>query len=140
VKIFSQKSLHYLDFPFSIIASLNAGIGEEIIFRLFYISFFVWLFSNKLFKNKYQNIIFWIVTIVSTLTFALSHIPSVMALLKYETLNEIPIGQMIEIIILNSLASIVCAINFKKYGILSAMGIHFWTDIIYHVVWGIINN
>jgi hypothetical protein len=38
-----------------------------------------------------------------------------MALLKYETINEIPIGQIIEIIILNSLASIVCAINFKKY-------------------------
>ena len=140
VRIFSQKSLHYIDFPFSIIASINAGIGEEIIFRLFYISFFVWLFSKKIYKNKYQNRIFWIVTIISTLTFALSHIPSIMALLNYKTINEIPVGQIIEIIVLNSLVSIVCAINFKKNGIISAMGIHLWTDMIYHVVWWVINN
>lgn len=50
-KIFSQfhslGELPHPDFPFSILASLGAGIGEEIIFKLFLLSIFHW--QNVLF-------------------------------------------------------------------------------------------
>jgi hypothetical protein len=26
-----------------------------------------------------------------------------------------------------------------KYGFLAAVGIHFWTDVIWHVIWGMIS-
>lgn len=135
--VFSIKQLHP-EFPFSIVASLSAGIGEEIIFRLFIISFWVWLISNIIFKSKYSNIIFWIVTIFSAVSFSIGHIPSAMVLGGYKTFNEIPIALIIELILLNGLLSVFCAYSFKKYGIISAMVLHFWVDIIWHVIWGLI--
>ena len=45
-------------FPTSIVASVSAGIGEEVLFRLFFISFGVWLISQVVLKNRYQNHIF----------------------------------------------------------------------------------
>lgn len=136
-KVFSIKQLHP-EFPFSIAASLTAGIGEEIIFRLFIISFWVWLISNKIFKSKHSELIFWIVTVFSAISFSIGHIPSAMILGGYNTFNEVPIPLIIELILLNGLLSVFCSYSFKKYGIISSMVLHFWTDIIWHVIWGII--
>ena len=136
-KAFSIKQLHP-DFPFSIVASLTAGIGEEIIYRLFIISFWVWLISYKILKQKYFDQIFWIVSIFSAILFSVGHIPSVMYLGGYNAFSDIPMVLIIEIILLNSILSVSCAYYFKKYGIISAMVMHFWVDIIWHVIYGII--
>ena len=125
-------------FPTSLATSAVAGIGEELIFRLFFISFWVWLISYVILKKRWQNQIFWIVTIFSALAFAVGHIPSVMILLGLNTVNEIPLALMSEIILLNGVLSLFAAYYFRKFGFLSAVGIHFWTDVIWHVVWGVI--
>jgi len=126
-------------FPSSILASATAGIGEEVIFRLFFISFWVWLISYVILKKRWQNQIFWIVTLFSALAFALGHFPSVMILFGLNTIQEIPFVLISEIILLNGLISFFAAYYFRKYGFLAAVGIHFWTDIIWHVIWGIIS-
>jgi len=126
-------------FPSSIVASATAGIGEEVIFRLFFISFWVWLISYIILKKRWQNQVFWIVTFFSALTFALGHFPSVMILFDLNTIQEIPFALISEIILLNGVISFFAAYYFRKYGFLTAVGIHFWADIIWHVVWGIIH-
>jgi len=126
-------------FPSSILASATAGIGEEVIFRLFFISFWVWLISYVILKKRWQNQIFWIVTLFSALAFALGHFPSVMILFGLNTIQEIPFVLISEIILLNGLISFFAAYYFRKYGFLAAVGIHFWTDIIWHVIWGMIS-
>ncbi|MFC1616105.1 type II CAAX prenyl endopeptidase Rce1 family protein [Patescibacteria group bacterium] len=136
-KFFTFGPIPHPQFPYSIIASLSAGIGEEIIFRLFFISFWVWIISHILFKRKWQNHVFWIISIFSALAFAFGHIPAVMIIFNFTTFAEIPTSLLSEIIILNSLVSLPAAYYFKKYGFLAAIGIHFWTDIVWHVVWGI---
>ncbi len=35
------------------------------------------------------------------------------------------------------LISIFGAYYFKKYGFFAPVGIHFWTDIVWHVLWGL---
>ena len=50
-------------FPVSIVASLTAGIGEELLFRLFFISFWVWLISHVILRRRWQNQVFWLVAI-----------------------------------------------------------------------------
>ena len=125
-------------FPTSLIASAVAGIGEELIFRLFFISFWVWLISYVILKKKLQTQIFWIVVIFSALAFAAGHIPSVMILFGLNTVNEIPFALMTEIILLNGVLSLFAAYYFRKFGFLAAVGIHFWTDIVWHVIWGMI--
>ncbi|HIC91950.1 MAG TPA: hypothetical protein EYP21_07850, partial [Syntrophaceae bacterium] len=103
--VFSQfhtlGPLPHPPFPTSLVASAVAGIGEEVIFRLFFISFWVWLISYVILKKRWQNQIFWVITVLSALAFALGHIPSVMLLLGLNTVNEIPFALMTEIILLN---------------------------------------
>ena len=126
-------------FPSSFVASATAGIGEEVIFRLFFISFWVWFVSYIILKKRWQNQVFWIVTLFSALVFALGHFPSVMILFGLNTIQEIPFALTSEIILLNGVISIFAAYYFRKYGILAAVGIHFWTDVVWHVIWGIIS-
>jgi len=125
-------------FPTSLVASASAGIGEELIFRLFFISFWMWLISYVILKKRWQNQIFWIVAILSALAFALGHIPSVMILFGLNTVNEIPFALMAEIIFLNGIVSLFAAYYFRKFGFLAPVGIHFWTDVVWHVIWGMI--
>ncbi len=125
-------------FPMSLVASAVAGIGEELIFRLFFISFWVWLISYVILKKGWQNQIFWIVAVLAALAFALGHIPSVMILFGLNAVNEIPFALMAEIILLNGVLSLFAAYYFRKFGFLAPVGIHFWTDIVWHVIWGMI--
>lgn len=125
-------------FPTSLVVSATAGIGEEVIFRLFFISFWVWLISYVILKKRWQNQVFWVISIFSALAFALGHFPSVMILFDFKTIQEIPFVLISEIILLNGVVSLLAAYYFRKFGFLVAVGIHFWTDIIWHVIWGII--
>lgn len=125
-------------FPTSLVASAVAGIREEIIFRLFFISFWVWLISFVILKRRWQNQIFWIIAILSALAFAFGHIPSVMLLFGLNAVNEFPPALLSEIILLNGVLSIFAAYYFRKFGFLAAVGIHFWTDVIWHVIWGLV--
>lgn len=125
-------------FPTSLVASAIAGIGEELIFRLFFISFWVWLISYAILKRRWQNQIFWIIAVFSALAFALGHIPSVMVLFGLNSVSEIPFALMTEIILLNGVVSLFAAYYFRKFGFLAPVGIHFWTDVVWHVIWGVI--
>jgi len=138
--VFSQfhtlGALPHPPFPTSLVASAAAGIGEELIFRLFFISFWVWLISYLILKRRWQNQIFWIVAVFSALAFAFGHIPSIMVLFDLEAVGEIPLALMSEIILLNGVVSLFAAYYFRKFGFLAPVGMHFWTDVIWHVIWG----
>jgi hypothetical protein len=125
-------------FPTSFFASVTAGIGEEIIFRLFFISFWVWLISSVILKGKAKNKVFWIMSIISAFVFSIGHIPSIMILFGMKSIIEISPIFWAEIILLNGIISMFCAYYFRKYGFLAAVGIHFWTDVVWHVVYGLI--
>ncbi len=131
-------SIPHPPFPTSIIASATAAIGEEIIYRLFFISFWVWLISHLILKGRWKNIIFWIVTFCSAILFTSAHLPSIIALYGLNTLSEIPPALILEIFILNGLLSIPAAYYLRKYGLLAAVGVHFWADILWHVIWGFV--
>jgi len=123
-------------FPTSIFASAAAGIGEELLFRLFFISFWVWLISYIILKKKFQNQVFWIVAFASAIVFAAGHFPSLMILYSLQNINQIPPILIGEIFLLNVVISIAAAYYFRKYGYVAAIGVHFWTDIVWHVIWG----
>lgn len=125
-------------FPTSLVASAVAGIGEEIIFRLFFISFWLWLISSVILKGRWQNQIFWIVAVFSALAFGFGHMPSVMLLFGLKGIGEIPPTLMSEIILLNGVLSLFAAHYFRKFGFLAPVAIHFWTDVVWHVLWGAI--
>ena len=84
-----------------------------------------------------MNGTFWTVTLISALAFALGHLPSFMALYSYTSPAEISPVLILEVILLNGTITFITAYFMKKYGFLTAVGIHFWADIVWHTIWGL---
>ena len=86
------------------LASFYGGIAEEILLRLFVMSFLVWLgrFLSKTSHGKPTNRIFWIANILAAVLFGLGHLPT-MALL-------VPLTSLViaRTILLNGLIGVVC--------------------------------
>lgn len=118
-------------------ASLSAGIGEEVLFRLFFISFWVWLISGVLLRHRRPGAVFAGVTGASALAFTAAHLPAVMLLMGLDSVGEIPPWLAVELLLLNGSMSVLAAVFMKWWGILAAVGLHFWTDIGWHVAWGL---
>jgi hypothetical protein len=129
-------ALPHPQFPLSIIASYTAGVGEELLFRFFFISLWTWLVSNVLLRGRAKNGVYWFFAVISSLVFAASHFPAVLYLYKFTSINQLPTMMIVEIFLLNSVIGLISAWLLKHYGYLAAAGGHFWTDIVWHVIWG----
>ena len=134
----SLGSLPHPPFPMSLLASVSAGIGEEMVFRLFFIPFLVWLISSVALKGEQKNAVFWVATFFSASFFAAAHIPSVMLMMGNPSYAAIPTAILIEIFVLNGLLSIVAAYFMRKSGYLAAVTVHTSADIVWHVIWGLL--
>lgn len=124
-------------FPASIVASISAGIGEEILFRLFFISFWTWLVSQVILRGRWQIPVYAIFSFLSAIIFSMSHLPALMFLQGWSDLSQVPAMLFVELLLLNGTLSLLAAYFFKKFGFLAPVGIHFWTDIVWHALWGL---
>jgi hypothetical protein len=125
-------------FPTSLVAAVAAGIGEEMIFRLFFISLWTWLVGKLILKGHGLDVVFWIVAIFSAFAHAASHLPAFMIIWGVTNPMQLSPALLLEVLLMNGLISIVGAYYFKKFGLLATMGVHFWADIIWHMVWGLL--
>lgn len=125
-------------FPTSLLASITAAIGEEIIFRLFFITFWYWIIGFIILKKKHLNIVYAFVTILSAVAFTISHLPSIMMLIGVKEIVNIDSIMLLELFILNGSLSVFAAYYFKKVGYIGSVMIHLWVDIVWHVIWGLI--
>lgn len=123
-------------FPTSLVASLAAAIGEETIFRLFFTPFWTWVIFHFVLKDRWKKQVFWVMAIISALAFALGHLPSVMVIMGAETAFGLPPALFTEIIVLNGAVALLAAHQLRNYGFLAAAGVHFWADIVWHVLYG----
>jgi hypothetical protein len=125
-------------FPTSLVASLSAGIGEEMLFRLFFISFWTWLVGRVILRGRGLAAVYWIVAAFSALAFAASHLPTLMIILGVKDPSAFSPVLLLQVLLLNGLISFFAAYSFRKGGFLSAVGIHFWADVVWHVLWGLV--
>jgi len=70
--------------------------------------------------------------------FGLSHLPSLMYLQHWTSMAQIPPTLWLELLSLNGLMALVAAFFFRKYGFLAPVGVHFWADVVWHVIWGVL--
>ncbi len=123
-------------FPTSIVAAITAGIGEETMFRLFFISFWTWLISRIILRGRGFTPVYWIFSVFSAVAFGIAHLPSIMYLYHWTSMSEVPSVLLAEMILLNGLIGLAAAYLFKKFGFLAPVGVHLWCDIVWHVIWG----
>jgi hypothetical protein len=124
-------------FPTSLVATVAAAIGEEMIFRLFFVAFWTWLVGKVVLRGRGLNVVYWVAATFAALAFAASHLPSLMIILGVNDLTQLSSILLFEIFLLNGVMSIFAAYYFRKYGFLAPVGIHFWADMVWHVLWGL---
>ena len=124
-------------FPVSIFASLSAGIGEEIVFRGFVFGLWAviltWLF--KRFNGRTAAL--WIANVIAALAFGAGHLGTLMLLTGAASPAEINPVLLAEAFLLNGIMGLVAGERYMKDGLVAASGVHFWADVVFHVIYGL---
>lgn len=124
-------------FPSSLLASLTAGIGEEIAFRLFVLSLWAALFTailRRLGRPGLRPAALWVANALAALAFAAGHLGSAMALAGVPSPALLPASELVELVVLNGGLGLLAGRAFIRHGLPAAVGIHFWADIVWHVL------
>lgn len=124
-------------FPTSILASISAGIGEEILTRMFV--FGLWgLIITWLFKRfNGHALALWIANFIAALAFGASHLGTVFILTSASSPAELAPALLAEVFLLNGFLGLIAGERFMKDGLIAAAGVHFWADMVFHVLWGL---
>jgi len=122
-----------IKFPASLVAYPLAGILEEIIFRLFLTTTFVWVISNMLLRGRRQVEVFWGVAVFLGVFYTLSQLSLYKSLMG--TLDLFIAAQFFVMIGANF---IVTAYFYRKYGFLAAISLRMGDYLLWHIIWGAI--
>lgn len=123
------------EFPLSIFASATAGIGEEILFRLFVLGLWAFLLDLALRRWKARRLALWTGNVIASLAFGAAHLPVTMIAVGVPTPAELPSIVIAEVIVLSGIAGIVAGERYMRQGLIAAVGVHFWADVVWHIVW-----
>ena len=124
-------------FPSSILASISAGIGEEIMFRGFVFGLWGLLLNWLLKRFTGRTTALWIANVIAALAFGAGHLGTVLVLTGASSpaeLNPVLLG---EVFLLNGLIGLIAGERYMKDGLVAAAGVHFWTDVVFHVLYGL---
>lgn len=112
------------------LASISAGITEEIMLRLFLMTSLVWL--GSLFwrtpEGKPRAFVLWSANVLSAIAFGLLHFPLATSLALVTPMA------LLNTLVMNALLGIVFGWLYMKHGLESAMMGHFSTDLVLHVL------
>jgi membrane protease YdiL (CAAX protease family) len=141
-RYFDLAAIPHPAFPGSILASLTAGIGEEIIFRLLVMSLWAallgWL-ARKLLPGRDLSLpVAWIANLIAALAFGAGHMGSAMVLFGAGSPAELPAALVAEILVLNGVIGLAAGELYRRHGLVAASGVHFWADIVWHVLYGML--
>lgn len=120
-----------IKFPASLIAYPLAGILEEIIFRLFLTTTFVWIISNMLLRGRWQEGIFWGVNVFLALFYTISQLG------QYQNLvAQIDLVVLARFFVVIAVYFILAALYYRRYGFLAAIAMRLGYYLVWHVIWG----
>jgi len=125
-------------FPLSIVASLSAGIGEEILFRGLVFGLWGFVLNWALRRFNRGTIALWIANIIAALAFGAGHLGTVFLLSKAASFSNLSPVLLVEVFLLNGIVAIIAGQRYMKDGLVAAFGVHFWTDMVWHVLWGLL--
>ena len=124
-------------FPISILASLSAGIGEEIMFRGFVFGLWGLLLNWLLKRFNGRSLALWIANVIAALAFGAGHLGTIFFLTGASSLAELNSVLLAEVFILNGIIGLIAGQRYMKDGLVAAAGVHFWSDVIFHIIWGL---
>jgi hypothetical protein len=118
-------------FPDAIIVFVQAGLVEEIVVHLFLTSLLVWLFSVKLFNNRYPDMVFWVIAVGVALAYWLFQISVILKFFPEKFTAMFALQSLFIILVTISLG----AHYFRRYGFLAALSLRYGFYFVWHIVW-----
>ncbi len=106
-----------------LLAAFYGGITEELLMRLFLMTFFIWILMKLFKRNNPMRVSIWVSIFLAAVIFGLGHLPITASLTK---LNMLVISRAV---ILNGIGGIIFGWLFWKKGFESAVIAHFTCDI-----------
>lgn len=123
-------------FPASLVAYPLAAILEEIIFRLFLTTVFVWIISNVLLRNRWQEAVFWVVNVFLAVFYTLSQMSQYQSLVG--AMDLVLVGRFFVVI---AVYFLLAALYYRRYGFLAAISMHLGYALAWQVIWnGIVHG
>src|SRR5215217_5887633 len=112
------------------LASFYGGIVEEVLLRLFLMSFLAWLgkFISHTSEGLPTATVLWVANILAAIVFGLGHLPATATLISLTPLV------ITRAVILNGLAGVGFGWLYWKRGLEAAMLSHFSADLVLHVL------
>lgn len=84
--------------------------------------------------NKQLNGLAVLIT-VNVLLAVIYSLPSAMLLLGASTPVDLPTPLLAELLLLNGILGLVAGERLFREGLVAAIGVHFWVDIVWHVIY-----
>ncbi|OQX88538.1 hypothetical protein B6D60_02040 [candidate division KSB1 bacterium 4484_87] len=125
-------------FPMSIIASMTASIGEEILYRGFVLSLWAFLLNFFLKRWRLRSVTLTIANVIAALAFGAAHLPGLMMMMHFKSISSIPPIAIAELFLLNGIVGLAAGDRFIRDGLVAAIGVHFWADVVWHVIFPLI--
>ncbi len=124
-------------FPLSILASLSAGIGEEIAFRGFVLGLWGFILNWAFHRFDGRSAALWIANVIAALAFGAGHLGTIMITTGATSISDLSPILLLEVFLLNGLIGLLAGERYMKDGLLAASGVHLWADVVFHVIWGL---
>jgi membrane protease YdiL (CAAX protease family) len=124
-------------FPVSIFASLSAGVGEEMMFRGFVFGLWGLLLNWLLKRFNGRTVALWIANIVAALAFGAGHLGTLLLIAHASSFAELSPVLLAETFLLNGILGVIAGQRYMKDGLVAAAGVHFWNDVVFHVIYGL---
>jgi hypothetical protein len=132
------EGLPHPGFPLSLFASGSAGIGEEIVFRGFMMSLWAFLLHLLSRRSGHTTAAVWVANGIAALAFIAGHAPVAMVTFAVRSPLALPPAALADLALLNGLVALVAGQQYARSGLVAAMGVHFWADVVWHVIWPLV--
>ena len=84
-----------------------------------------------------RTLALWIANLMAALAFGAGHLGTLFLLTGASSIAELNPVLLFEVFLLNGIVGLVAGERYMKDGLLAAAGVHFWTDVVFHVFWGL---
>lgn len=95
-----------------------------------------WFFRRLQPARDTRAAAFWLANGLAALAFAASHLGTAMVLFGAASPVELPAVLPLELVAINGILGLVAGVAFARDGLVAAAGIHFWADVVWHVLYG----
>lgn len=112
----------------ALLASISAGVTEEIVCRLGLMTGLAWLLTVLTRRPTAGPVIAVVANVLAALTFAAMHLPQAKAFYGLTTM------MVLVVMVGNGVPGVLFGWLFRRFGLIAAMVAHFSADVVLHVI------